>query len=208
MELNEFDIQFFAGEGGGDGGASAGGETGNASGENGLESVPASIPEKAKKHYVKAMAKMQASTAQQTTTANDNSETDTPDNPEEPAETPAEVTHVPFSELIKSDEYKAEHQAYMEKTIGDRLKKYKGIEDKLTKAMEVLSLVGSSKYGLDADSETFLDDIRQRATDDDDFYEDYAIEHDMSKAEAKRTFSLNVGSKLLKLLKRRDSRTR
>ena len=91
---------------GGDGGD--GGSTGPV-GESGVEKsgdrVPAFIPEKAKKYYQKAMAKTTASAPVSPT-------------PSEPVQTTNEsgATERPsYEDLIKSDDYKEEHKAYMTK---------------------------------------------------------------------------------------------
>lgn len=174
-------LQLFAD--GGDGGASAG-ESAEGSAQPGAD-IPSFIPEKAKNIYAKAAERKKAKA--EPTTGSD-------EVPTEPKETIAEAkvetpAHIPFSELIKSDEYKDEHQAYMQKTIGDRLKKYNGIEDENSKMRDVLGLV-ASKYGLDPTAEDFMDAISKRIEDDDSYYEQYALDHDMSTEEAKKVVSL------------------
>ena len=168
----KFNLQLF-GEGGdgGDGASSADGEAGDSSGEI---DIPAFIPEKAKKNYRKAMAKMPAESKP---SAVQNSE---PSNTEE---------HIPYEDMIKSDAYRDEHQAYMEKTIGDRLKKYKGIEDTNAKMRNALEIV-ASKYGLDANDEGFLDSLQLKIEEDDSYYENYAMDHDISTEEARRIVNL------------------
>ncbi|MDD3369130.1 MAG: hypothetical protein PHP50_09635 [Lachnospiraceae bacterium] len=173
-----FNLQLFA-DGGGDGGdggsADAAGEaTGvNVSGEE----IPASIPEKAKNTYKKAMEKIKPAAPEpeqleQTTT-----------------EPKTEEERKTYADLIKSDEYREEHKAYMEKTIGERLKKYKGIEDQYGKAKEALEIV-ASKYGVNPTEENFLDDLKEKIEADDSYYEKYATEHDVSTAEARRIVTM------------------
>lgn len=169
-------LQLF-GEGGdgGDGGeANPNGE--NVSGNSGEDLVPASIPEKAKKYYQKAMSKTapkQTSEQAQTTT--------------EPQT--AEKQKLSYADLIKSDEYKDEHKAYMDKTIGDRLKKYKGMEDAYGKALSTLEIV-ANKYGVNPDDENFLETLNEKIEADDSYYEDYAMEHDISAEEARRIVTM------------------
>ena len=171
LEILKFDLQLF-GEGG-DGGST--GDAG-ASTESGEIEIPSSIPERAHKHYKTAVKKMGASqpkVAEQTANV--------PNTTEEP-------TKVPYADLIKSDDYKDEHKAYMDKTIGDRLKKYKGIEETVNTQKSLLEAVGS-KYGLDSASEDFLETLAQKIEEDDSYYENYAMEHDISTEEARKIVS-------------------
>ena len=168
-------LQLFGegGDGGDGGSASAIGETGV--GTSGEDKVLASIPEKAKKYYQKAQAK---TTSQP-----------------KPAET-AQTTNEPktterksYADLIKSDEYKDEHKAYMDKTIGDRLKKYKGLEDSYGKAKATLDIV-ANKYGVNPNDENFLEVLNQKIEADDSYYENYAMEHDISTEEARKIVTM------------------
>ena len=173
-----FNLQLFADGGdGGDGGSAA--PTGEAGVGNSGESVPAFIPEKAKKYYQKAMEKTTASAPVAT-------------KPSEPAQTTSESStaeKVSYEDLIKSDDYKEEHKAYMTKAIGDRLKKYKGMEETLGKHKELLDIV-ANKYGVSPDDENFLDVLHQKIDADDSYYEQYAMEHDISTEEARRLVTM------------------
>lgn len=167
-------LQLF-GEGGdgGDGGSadSAGEALGGTSGEN---EIPASIPEKAKKYYQKAMEK---------------------NAPKKPTEQPQPATEdkttekLSYADLIKSDDYREEHKAYMDKTIGDRLKKYKGLEDDYGKAKATLDIV-ASKYGVNPNDENFLEVLNQKIEADDSYYQQYAMDHDISTDEARRIVTM------------------
>lgn len=157
-----------------------GGDGGSASSEGavaeGGDNIPSSIPPRARETYRKAMAKSQAK--EQTSQAS--------------VETVAETTpteDISYEDLIKSDKYKESHKAYMEKTINERFKKYKGLEEKQTKSDELLGLV-AQRYGLDATSETFLDDLKGKVEADDSTYEQYAMDHDISTEEARRVMDL------------------
>ncbi len=175
LKLKWLNLQLF-GEGG-DGGSSAGGEgEGGNPGENMdvANDIPAHIPERARKMYEKAMAKTRPSSSQPTTQA-------------EAEVQPTE--HVAYTDLIKSDEYKEEHKAYMDKAIGDRLKKYKGLEESSKKMSDALSIV-ATKYGLDVTADNFLDTLSQKISEDTSYYEDYAMEHDISTKEAKEILDL------------------
>ena len=176
--MNEFllNLQLF-GEGGdgGDGGSSSsmGESAGVESGEK--KEIPASIPEKAHKYYQKAMEKTapknQPSEAVQTTSE------------------PKATERMSYADLIKSDDYKDEHKAYMDKTIGDRLKKYKGLEEDYGKAKSTLEIV-ANKYGVNPNDENFLEVLNQKIEADDSYYENYAMEHDISTEEARKIVTM------------------
>ena len=77
----------------------------------------------------------------------------------------------------------------MEKTIGDRLKKYKGIEENIGKQKALLDVV-ANKYGVNPDDENFLEVLQQKVDADDSYYEKYAMEHDISAAEARKIVTM------------------
>lgn len=171
--LNWLNLQLFAD--GGDGGA-AGEGAGEASGDASMDAEMARIPERARGAYKKAVEKMKAKAQSQPTN----------DNPGSAPETPS---HIPYADLIKSDEYKEEHQAWMDKTIKERFKKYDGLEEKIGRMRDTLGIV-ATKYGLDVESENFDDELAKKIAEDDSYYEDYAMSHDMSVEEAKKNLSL------------------
>ena len=173
-------LQLF-GEGGdgGDGGSAA--ATGdNAIDNSGEEKIPASIPEKAKKYYQKAMEKSAATTSKAESKTSDVVQT---------TNEPKVTEKLSYADLIKSDDYKEEHKAYMDKTIGDRLKKYKGIEETLGKHKELLDIV-ANKYGVNPGDENFLEVLGQKIEADDSYYEKYAMDHEMSPEEARRIVTM------------------
>ena len=173
-------LQLFAE--GGDGGE---GGSPNSIGESvvdnsGEDLIEASIPEKAKKYYEKAKAKntkssTQTPTQSQATTIEEN-ETNT-------------TEKIPYADLIKSDDYKDAHKEYMDKTIADRFKKYKGMEDDLGKHKEILDIV-ANKYGVNSTDENFLEVLMEKIEADDSYYENYAMEHDISTDEARRIVTM------------------
>lgn len=167
-------LQLFAD--GADGG-SAPGETEGA--DNPGAEIPAFIPEKAKGVYKKAMERTKANVPTETKTETPMTETTSEEKP----------AHIPFSDLIKSDEYKEEHKAYMDKTIGDRLKKYKGVEESNKQMKELLDMA-ATKYGIASDDEHFMDVLKQKMEEDDSFYEKYAMDNDISTEEARKIVSL------------------
>ena len=77
----------------------------------------------------------------------------------------------------------------MEKTIGDRLKKYKGLEEDYGKANALLEIV-ANKYGVNPSDENFLGVLSQKIEADDSYYEDYAMKHDVSAEEARRIVTM------------------
>jgi hypothetical protein len=179
-------LQLF-GEGGGDGGdgGSAVGTVGGAEvseriKESGESNIPASIPEKAKKYYQKAMEKHSGSTTEASAQNSDNALATTEQ---------GTTDKISYTDLIKSDEYKDEHKAYMDKTIGERLKKYKGIEESLDKHKAILDTV-AYKYGVNPGDENFLEVLAEKIEADDSYYENYAMEHDISTDEARRIVTM------------------
>ena len=171
----------------GEGGEGGEGGSPNPAGESvvdnsGEDLILASIPEKAKKYYEKAKAKTtpksdtQASQTQTTTT-------------EVKEETNTATEKIPYADLIKSDDYKDAHKEYMDKTIGDRLKKYKGIEEDLGKHKALLETV-ANKYGINPTDENFLEVLAEKIEADDSYYENYAMEHDISTDEARRLVTM------------------
>lgn len=188
LELFKLNLQLFAdgGDGGGDGG-SASGTVGEAVGSDtsGDKQTPAFIPEKAKKYYQKAMER----TANKTPV----SET-TPDDAAQTTNAPTTTEKLSYTDLIKSDEYKDDHKAYMDKAISDRLKKYKGIEEDLGKYKGILETVGT-KYGVNPSDENFLQVLSEKIEADDSYYEDYAMEHNISTEEARKVVTMERKAK-------------
>lgn len=176
-------LQLF-GDGGGDGGdgGSASASVGEAVGgtQSGENKIPASIPEKAKKYYQKAMEKTTGSTTGETTKTSDMAQ---------PTNEQSTTEKLSYADMIKSDEYKEDHKAYMEKTLGERLKKYKGIEENLGKHKAILDTV-ALKYGVNPDDENFLESLTAKIEADDSYYENYAMEHDIDTAEARRIVTM------------------
>lgn len=174
-----YSLQLFA-EGGDGGDGGNGDSVAEATNIDSGEDIPASIPEKAREMYRKAQKRMPKAPVQ--TVPEDTTS-------EETADESAKPTHISYRDLINSDEYKDEHKAYMDKTIGDRLKKYKGIEESNGKMKEILDIV-ANKYGVDVNAEDFIDQLRARTEEDDSYYEQYAMDHDLTPAEARKIVTL------------------
>lgn len=178
-------LQFFGeggdgGSGGGDGGASATGDSGN--GNN--AATEARIPERAKRYHDEAVKlEMQRSGRNPEAVAKAQSKTDASNS--DTGETKSnETKKLSYKELIKSPEYAEEHKKYMEDTLSKRLSKYSDTEAKYSKAMETLGYI-ATKYGLDPTSDSFASDIDARIREDDDFFSEYAAEHNMPVEEAR-----------------------
>ena len=186
LDLFKLNLQLFAD--GGDGGASTGeGEGNENTGEN--EEL-ARIPERARETYKKAVAKNKATAAPSQTTTTD---TDTEDSPK----------RITYADLIKSDDYKEEHKAYMDKVIGDRLKGVKSENQKMRDALNIVA----NKYGLDTTAEDFLDSLSAKVNEDNSFYEDYAMEHNISPEDAKEILTLRQQVKAQENQRRIDEET-
>ena len=183
LEKLLLNLQLFA-DGGGDGGdgGSASASVGETLGNNdsGEDRILASIPEKARKYYPKATQKNSGSTTEKPDKTSDNAQATNGQSTTE---------KLSYQDLIKSDEYKEEHEAFMKKTIGDRLKKYKGMEENLGKHKELLDTV-AYKYGVSPDDENFIDVLKEKIDADDSYYESYAMEHDISPEEARKIVTM------------------
>lgn len=172
--LLRLNLQLF-GEGGDGGDGGSANPNGESVVENsGEDKVLASIPEKARKYYQKAQAKTSKPTesAQATNDAKDTTE-----------------KRLSYADLIKSDDYKEEHKAYMDKTIKDRFKKYDGLQENYDKTRGILDIV-ANKYGVNPNDENFLETLTEKIEADDSYYENYAMEHDISTEEARRIVTM------------------
>lgn len=178
-------LQLFA-DGGGDGGdgGTASGTVGESVGGNtsGERDIPAFIPEKAKKYYQKALDKTKGSTTEAKTESSDKAQTT-----DVQGTTDKKTSDDEYADFIK--QHPEAHKAYMDKTISDRLKKYKGIEEDNAKYKGILDTV-AYKYGVSADDENFLSILKEKIDADDSYYENYAMEHDISPEEARRIVTM------------------
>lgn len=163
----KFKLQMF-GEG-------EGGETSAPSTTEGGENIPSSVPPRARKLYAE--------------TVNANKSTVNEEKTEKAEEKPE--TKMSYADLIKSEDYKEEHEAYMKSAISDRLKKYKGIESE-NKQMKEALLTVAQKYGIEDGN---LEALSKAIAEDDSYYEKYATEHDMLPNEARRLVTLERKAK-------------
>lgn len=190
-------LQMFADEGG-DASASADAptegtseaSTGVESSDAQLDSMMARIPERARGVFKKAYEKTHPSA---------------PVTAEPVAE--EQNAHIPLTELIKSEEYKEEHKAYMDKAIADRFKRndaeMRALNERNAQLQEALGIF-AQKYGLDPTANDFVDSLKAKVQSDDSFYENYAMEHGMSVEEAKSHMELERKVKMLEARERAE----
>ena len=77
----------------------------------------------------------------------------------------------------------------MDKTIQDRFKRNKDLEEVNSKMADALSMV-ADKYGIDPSSEGYLDNLTNAIKDDNSYVESYAMDHDMSPEEARKSLDM------------------
>lgn len=183
-------LQLFSeGGDGGDAGASApaeesSGQEATGEGNPELDSMLSRIPERGKTREIfkKAYEKTHPSAPA----------------PEPATEPKAETVHIPYADLIKSDEYKAEHKAYMDKTISDRFKKndaeMNALRERDSQSMEVLGLLAQI-YEIDPNGENFIGDLKNKIETDESLYEAYGMKYDMSSQEARKNIQLEMKAK-------------
>lgn len=163
------------GEGGDGAGASSEGAEGEGT-DSGDDDIPSAIPEGARKLWKETVGKKRQAQV-----------------PEVPKEEVPEATEAEepkpqrksYEELIKN-EYKEEHEEYFKRTLNDRMKGVKSENSKMKKALEAVAM----KYGIDSKAENFLDSLSQAIEADDSYYEQYAMDHDMTPSQARKTVSL------------------
>ena len=167
-------LQLFA-DGGASAGAAPSGEAGatgtETQGENAYSAL--NIPAKAK-HILDKMPKVEVKNNAQ---ESENNDTETVETDGETSVKKNEKT--PFSELVKSDEYKQEAQEYFDSRIGRRLAKYKGLEADNQAMREIIDKV-NLRYGVNPESETFLADFAAAVDNDTRLYEDEAASAGMT----------------------------
>lgn len=192
-EIKKLNLQLFAGEGasGGDGGATSGNSSGEVatSGENATVAAEQrlrelGVPEdKIRKRASKVASKMPmqaAKTEPAGLKAEEPSVVSAPteDNPtEETKEIPARMS---WDEIMKDPEYNAK----MQETMRNRLKTAKTAEENLNKLAPAVELL-ARKYNLDPNNLDY-EALTKAINDDDDYYENKALEMGVSVETAKR----------------------
>ena len=189
----KLNLQLFGGEGAaGDGGAA-----GAASGDSGTQTAAAPIPEEQRlrelgvpEHVLKNRANRKsakksagsvqtaapAQTAPQTPAAQaQQTEEQTPET--EPAPAPVRMT---WDEIMADPEYNKQ----MQSTIQQRLRSAKGAEENLGKLAPAIELL-ANKYGMDMNNMDY-EALANAISDDNQYYEDRALEMGVSVETAKR----------------------
>lgn len=191
--FHKLNLQLFGGEGAaGDGGSAAGATTGDGSAQAAAAPIPEEqrlrelgVPEhvlknranrkSAKKSAGSVQTAAPAQTAPQAAAAQ--TQTEEPTAETEAAPAPARMT---WDEIMADPEYNKQ----MQSTIQQRLRSAKGAEEslgKLTPAIELLA----KKYGMDMNNMDY-DALANAISDDNQYYEDRALEMGVSVETAKR----------------------
>ena len=183
----KFDLQTFA-EGGESGAAGEG--AGVATGVSGSDTdiqVPSFIPEKKKALYLKHAKEARSASKAGESKAH----------PQDPTAADPTATDIKadkkatFAELMESEEYKTEREAYMHDAFKRRFSKYDGIEKENAEAKELLSMLGE-KFNIPTDSKTYMEDLRKAISGDesDKKVQEYMQKHDVDEDEARRVVSM------------------
>ena len=183
-EIKKLNLQLFAGEGTGDSGgeAATSGENATVAAEQRLREL--GVPEdKIRKRASKVASRMPSQAVKTEPVAQKTEETkvesaspnETPT--EEPKETPARMS---WDEIMKDPEYNAK----MQETMRNRLKTAKTAEENLNKLTPTIELL-ARKYNLDPNNIDY-DALNKAVNDDDDYYENKALEMGVSVETAKK----------------------
>lgn len=98
-----------------------------------------------------------------------------PEEQAEPKQEPAQQeSKATFDDLLNDAEYKDEFNKRVQDIVQKRIKNAKASEDKLTKLTPLLDLI-AHKYNVDLET-TDIDELVQKVTDDDELYEQEALE--------------------------------
>ena len=179
----KLNLQLFAGEGtGGEGGgeATSTGDNATAAAEQRLREL--GVPEeKIRKRASKVAAKMPQAPAKAEPVAQEATEEQTAPAEEPPTEAKTETpARMSWDDIMKDPEYNKQMQA----VVQSRLKSAKGAEEslgKLAPALEVLA----RKYNLDPANMDY-DTLAKKISDDDDYYQEKALEMGVSVETAKK----------------------
>lgn len=171
LHFPRINLQLFA-DGGASAGASASGDGGKTGGATQGEAYSAlNVPDKAK-HILDKMPKAEVN-SDEAEPENNGSEESNKGGENEPPKRKS------FEEILKSEEYAEEGQKYIDKVMGKRLSKYKGVEADNQAMRELLDKV-NIRYGVNSDSDTYLDDLSKAIDGDTKLFEDEAMEAGMS----------------------------
>ena len=179
----KLNLQLFAGEGTGDSGgeAATSGENATVAAEQRLREL--GVPEdKIRKRASKVASKMPYQAVKTEPVAQNTEETK--EESASPTETPTEETKTParmsWDEIMKDPEYNAK----MQETMRNRLKTAKNAEENLNKLTPAIELL-ARKYNLDPNNLDY-EALTKAINDDDDYYENKALEMGVSVETAKK----------------------
>ena len=184
----KFDLQAFA-EGGESGAAGEGNGVATGVADLGDDiQVPSFIPEKKKELYLRTVKKTRSASEQKVSEAHPQEPT-----AEAPTATPKAEKKQTFAELVESEEFKADREAYMHDAFKRRFKGYESMEAENTAAKELLSSL-AEKYSISQDSKTFMEDLRKAMNSDESTkkVEAYMKKHDVPEDEARRVVKMET----------------
>lgn len=169
FEKNKFNLQLFAdggaGAAGGDGGAAAvGGDT------TGVNAPDAGVPDRAKRRKENPLANVRYGRQPEAAPSQDATGMEQAANTREEGQ-----QRRSFKELIEG-EYKDEYGEHVQNVIRQRFKTNAENEEKLGKMLPIMEMLGK-KYDIDP---TDIDQIAKIVGDDDDLYEEEAMQRGMS----------------------------
>ena len=176
-------LQLFAGEGAGDGGGE-GAATGESAVDPGQQrllelGVPADKIRKNRAYKLNATAQNPAAAGQGKAQENKQEQAAAANNPAEEKKTDAPA-RMSWDEIMKDPEYNKQMQA----VVQSRLRTAKGAEETLGKMAPAMELL-ARKHGQDPANIDY-DALAKAISDDDDYYEDKALEMGVSVETAKR----------------------
>ena len=181
-EIKKLNLQLFAGEGTGDSGgeAATSGENATVAAEQRLREL--GVPEdKIRKRASKVASKMPTQAVKTEPVAQNTEETKvesaSPTNETPTEETPARMS---WDEIMKDPEYNAK----MQETMRNRLKTAKTAEENFNKLIPTIELL-ARKYNLDPNNLDY-EALNKAVNDDDDYYENKALEMGVSVETAKK----------------------
>lgn len=171
--LLPLNLQLFA-DGGASAGASTGGNGGNTGTNQGDNAYSAlRVPDKAR-HILDKMPKAAVNSSA------DESGSNTAEQSGDDSKKKAEK--VSFADLIKSDEYAEDAQQHINKIIGKRIAKYKGVEESNQAMRAILDKV-SMRYGIDNTTDNYLEQLSAAVDGDSKLFEEEALNAGMSSEE-------------------------
>lgn len=183
LQTKMLNLRLFGGEGAGGTGAAGGESSGGEGAQSGVTSAVDAEQQKlldlgVPAEKLRKRAKKSAGTAVQTAPAEPQTAPDAAVEQTDGNQT--EAKRMTWDEIMADPEYNRE----MQNVVSQRLKKSRGAEEQMTKLQPVIELL-TAKYGLDAENLN-IDDLVTAVNNDDQYYEDRALEMGVSVETAKR----------------------